>query len=53
MIVVTGGLGFIGAHTVRALASLGQRCLAATRSPVHGEAFRSRQQLYQEGPHAA
>jgi UDP-glucose 4-epimerase len=34
MILVTGGLGFIGAHTVRALASLGQRCLAATRSPV-------------------
>jgi UDP-glucose 4-epimerase len=34
MIVVTGGLGFIGAHTLRALASLGQRCLAVTRSPV-------------------
>src|SRR6266536_2642399 len=34
MILVTGGLGFIGAHTVRALASLGQRCLAAARSPV-------------------
>src|SRR5215831_18871410 len=34
MILVTGGLGFIGAHTVRALASLGQRCLAATRRPV-------------------
>ena len=34
MILVTGGLGFIGAHTVRALASLGQRCLAATRSLV-------------------
>jgi UDP-glucose 4-epimerase len=34
MILVTGRLGFIGAHTVRALASLGQRCLAATRSPV-------------------
>jgi UDP-glucose 4-epimerase len=38
MILVTGGLGFIGAHTVRALASLGQRCLAATRSPVPGPA---------------
>src|SRR5438477_409451 len=34
MILVTGGLGFIGAHTVRALASLGQRCLAATRRLV-------------------
>ena len=38
MILVTGGLGFIGAHTVRALASLGQRCLAVTRSPVPGPA---------------
>jgi UDP-glucose 4-epimerase len=34
MIVVTGGLGFIGAHTVRALADLGQPCLALTRRPV-------------------
>ena len=34
MILVTGGLGFIGAHTVRALVGLGQPCLAATRRPV-------------------
>lgn len=34
MILVTGGLGFIGAHTVRALASLGRPCLAATRRPA-------------------
>jgi hypothetical protein len=33
VILVTGGLGFISAHTVRALASLGQPCLAATRRP--------------------
>src|SRR5262249_58678404 len=38
MILVTGGLGFIGAHTVRALAALGQRCLAVTRRPVRGPA---------------
>jgi UDP-glucose 4-epimerase len=31
MILVTGALGFIGAHTVRALARLGQPCLALTR----------------------
>jgi UDP-glucose 4-epimerase len=36
MILVTGGLGFIGAHTVRALTSLGQPCLAVTRWPVLG-----------------
>ena len=34
MILVTGALGFIGAHTVRALAGLGQPCLALTRRPV-------------------
>ncbi|HMH35377.1 MAG TPA: NAD(P)-dependent oxidoreductase [Streptosporangiaceae bacterium] len=38
MILVTGGLGFIGAHTVRALAGLGQPCLALTRRPVHAPA---------------
>ena len=34
MILVTGGLGFVGTHTVRALAGLGQRCLVLTRRPV-------------------
>jgi len=34
VILVTGGLGFIGAHTVRALARLGQPCLVLTRRPV-------------------
>jgi UDP-glucose 4-epimerase len=34
MVVVTGALGFIGAHTVRALARLGQPCLALTRRPA-------------------
>ena len=34
MILVTGALGFIGAYTVRALASLGQPCLAITRRPA-------------------
>jgi len=36
VILVTGGLGFIGAHTVRALTRLGQPCLVLTRQPVHG-----------------
>jgi UDP-glucose 4-epimerase len=36
VILVTGGLGFIGAHTVRALTRLGQPCLVLTRRPVHG-----------------
>ncbi len=34
MILVTGALGFIGAHTVRALTALGQRCPALTRRPA-------------------
>ena len=34
MILVTGGLGFIGAATVRALAAAGQRCVALTRGQV-------------------
>src|SRR5712691_9958618 len=38
MILVTGALGFIGAHTVRALANLGQPCLAVTRRPVRDPA---------------
>jgi UDP-glucose 4-epimerase len=36
VILVTGGLGFIGVHTVRALPRLGQPCLVLTRRPVHG-----------------
>lgn len=32
MILVTGGLGFIGAHTVRALLDLGQRCVIVQRT---------------------
>jgi UDP-glucose 4-epimerase len=31
MILVTGGLGFIGAHTSRALLDLGERCVIAQR----------------------
>jgi len=34
MILVTGALGFIGAHAVRALAGRGEPCLALTRRPV-------------------
>src|SRR5262249_59161464 len=34
VILVTGGLGFVGAHAVRALAGLGQRCVVLTRRPV-------------------
>ncbi|MBN3932145.1 NAD(P)-dependent oxidoreductase [Streptomyces verrucosisporus] len=32
MILVTGGLGFIGSHTVRALLDLGEECVAIQRS---------------------
>jgi UDP-glucose 4-epimerase len=32
MILVTGGLGFIGAHTVRALLDLGQQCVIVQRA---------------------
>jgi UDP-glucose 4-epimerase len=39
MILVTGALGFIGAHTVRALARLGQPCLALSRRPAHEPAL--------------
>src|SRR5258706_14645967 len=31
MIVVTGGLGFIGSHTTRALLDLGESCLLGQR----------------------
>ncbi|MBM7785305.1 NAD-dependent epimerase/dehydratase family protein [Tenggerimyces flavus] len=33
MILVTGGLGFIGAHTARALLDLGESCLLISRRP--------------------
>src|SRR5262249_60428204 len=34
MIWVTGGLGFVGTHPVRAGGGLGERCLVLTRRPV-------------------
>lgn len=34
MILITGGLGFIGAHTARALLDLGEPCVLTTRSHV-------------------
>ncbi|GAA4566311.1 NAD-dependent epimerase/dehydratase family protein [Planotetraspora kaengkrachanensis] len=33
MILVTGGLGFIGSHTSRALLDMGERCLIGGRTP--------------------
>src|SRR4051812_45527024 len=33
MILVTGGLGFIGSHTTRALLDLGEPCLLVQRAP--------------------
>jgi UDP-glucose 4-epimerase len=34
MILLTGGLGFIGTHTARALLDLGESCVLAQRRPV-------------------
>lgn len=39
MILVTGGLGFIGSHTSRALLDLGQSCVIARRSDSKAPAF--------------
>ncbi|MFI9380013.1 NAD-dependent epimerase/dehydratase family protein [Kutzneria sp. NPDC052558] len=36
MILITGGLGFIGSHTARALTSLGQSCVLAQRRAPDG-----------------
>lgn len=33
MILITGGLGFIGSHTARALLNLGESCVLAQRTP--------------------
>src|ERR1041384_4816889 len=34
MILVTGGLGFIGLHTVRALLDMGEGCVLVQRRPA-------------------
>ncbi|WP_129842960.1 NAD(P)-dependent oxidoreductase [Streptomyces sp. RFCAC02] len=39
MILVTGGLGFIGSHTMRALLDLGEDCVAVQRRPRGLPAF--------------
>jgi UDP-glucose 4-epimerase len=36
MILITGGLGFIGTHTARALLDLGESCVLAQRRPTDG-----------------
>lgn len=36
MILITGGLGFIGSHTARALLDLGEECVLAQRRPSSG-----------------
>lgn len=35
VILVTGGMGFIGSHTVQALADLGHECVATSRRTTH------------------
>ncbi|TQS40273.1 NAD-dependent epimerase/dehydratase family protein [Cryptosporangium phraense] len=40
MILVTGGLGFLGTHTARALLDLGEECLAVGRSAPAGRTGR-------------
>lgn len=35
MILITGGLGFIGTHTTRALLDLGESCVLVQRRPAH------------------
>jgi nucleoside-diphosphate-sugar epimerase len=39
MILITGGLGFIGAHTARALLALGESCVLTRHRPAEPPEF--------------
>ena len=39
MILITGGLGFIGSHTTRALLDLGERCVVTQHHRTEAPAF--------------
>ncbi|PRY02237.1 NAD-dependent epimerase/dehydratase family protein [Allonocardiopsis opalescens] len=45
MILVTGGLGFIGSHTVRALLDMGEECVVVQRRAAEPPAFLGSGQL--------